>query len=81
MEFNFYPWKLEIDVEKTRTLYDKKSFAVDEEANRILISKLTKEQRTFLDSLGVDSAKIQVHKKEYDLSEEECGEDELHSWE
>lgn len=81
MEFNFYPWKLEIDVEKTRTLYDKKSFAVDEEANRILISKLTKEQRTFLDSLGVDSAKIQVHKKEYDLSEEECGEDELHSLE
>ena len=63
MEFNFYPWKLEIDVEKTRALYAKKTFAVDEEVNQILLSKLTKEQRDFLDSLGVDPAKIQVHKK------------------
>lgn len=63
MEFNFYPWKLEIDVEKTRELYAKKTFAVDEEANQILLSKLTKEQRDFLDSLGVDPEKIQVHKK------------------
>ena len=81
MEFNFYPWKLEIDVEKTRALYAKETFAVDEEANQILFSKLTKEQRDFLDSLGVDPAKIQVHKKEYDLSEEECEEKELHSLE
>lgn len=81
MEFNFYPWKLEIDVEKTRELYAKKTFAVDEEANQILLSKLTKEQRDFLDSLGVDPEKIQVHKKEYDLSEEECDEDELRSLE
>ena len=81
MEFNFYPWKLEIDVEKTRALYVKKTFAVDEEANRILLSKLTKEQRAFLDSLGVNPAKIQVYKKKYDLSEEECEEKELHSLE
>lgn len=81
MEFNFYPWKLEIDVEKTRELYAKKTFAVDEEANQILLSKLTKEQRDFLDSLGVDPSKMQVHKKEYDLSEEECDEDELRSLE
>lgn len=81
MEFNFYPWKLDIDVEKTKALYVEKTFAVDEEANRILLSKLTKEQRDFLDSLGVDSTKIQVHKKEYDLSEEECDEDELRSLE
>lgn len=51
MEFNFYPWKLDIDVEKTKALYAEKTFAVDEAANRILISKLTKEQRDFLDSL------------------------------
>lgn len=38
MDFNFYPWKLDIDVEKTRALYAEKTFAVDEEANRILIS-------------------------------------------
>lgn len=63
MEFNFYPWKLDIDVEKTKALYVEKTFAVDEEANRILLSKLTKEQRDFLDSLGVDSTKIQVHKR------------------
>ncbi len=70
MEFNFYPWKLEIDVEKTRELfYAKETFAVNEEANQILLSRLTKEQRDFLDSLGVDPEKIQVHKKEYDLSE------------
>ena len=81
MEFNFYPWKLDIDVEKTKALYAEKTFAVDEAANRILISKLTKEQRDFLDSLGVDPSKIQVHKKEYDLSKEECDEDELRSLE
>ena len=81
MEFNFYPWKLEIDVEKTRALYAKKTFAVDEEANQILLSKLTKEQRNLLNSLGVDPAKIQVHKKRYDLSEEEYEEKELHSLE
>lgn len=81
MEFNFYPWKLEIDVEKTRALYAKETFAVDEEANQILLSILTQEQRDFLDSLSVDPAKIQVHKKEYDLSEEECEEKELHSLE
>lgn len=81
MEFNFYPWKLDIDVEKTKALYAEKTFAVDEAANRILISKLTKEQRGFLGSLGVDPSKIQVHKKEYDLSKEECDEDELRSLE
>ena len=81
MEFNFYPWKLEIDVEKTRVLYAKETFAVDEEANQILLSILTQEQRDFLDSLGVDPSKMQVHKKEYDLSEEECDEDELRSLE
>lgn len=47
MEFNFYPWKLEIDVEKTRALYAKETFAVDEAANQILLSILTKEQRIF----------------------------------
>ena len=81
MVVTFYPWKLEIDVEKTRVLYAKETFAVDEEANQILLSILTQEQRDFLDSLGVDPAKIQVHKKEYDLSEEECKEKELHSLE
>ena len=81
MEFNFYPWKLDIDVEKTKALYAEKTFAVDEAANRILISKLTKEQKDFLGSLGVDPEKIQVHKKEYDLSKEECDEDELRSLE
>lgn len=81
MEFNFYPWKLDIDVEKTKALYAEKTFAVDEAANRILISKLTKEQKDFLGSLGVDPSKIQVHKKEYDLSKEECDEDELRSLE
>ena len=44
MEFNFYPWKLDIDVEKTKALYVEKTFAVDEEAIRILLSNRTKDQ-------------------------------------
>lgn len=79
MEFNFYPWKLDVDVEKTKRLYSERSFAVDEEANQILLSILTEEQKEFLNALGVDPAKIQVAKKTYDLSEEECEEKEIHS--
>lgn len=33
MIFDFYPWKLEVDIDKTKELYIKNNYAIDKKTN------------------------------------------------
>ena len=47
MIFEFYPWKIEVDVEKTRKYYQTEDMSSDKELNNIVNSKLTEGQQEF----------------------------------
>lgn len=71
MIFDFYPWQLDVDVEKTRELYKKTDYSIDKAANVEFIKGLSAEQLNFFNSLGVDLAKIEVDKTIYEIPEDE----------
>ena len=60
MIFEFYPWKIEVDIEKTRKYYQTEDMSSDKELNNIVNSKLTEVQREFFNKLGVDISRIDV---------------------
>lgn len=71
MIFDFYPWRLEIDVESTKQLYKEVDYSINKIANDEFIKNLTTEQKNFFNSLGVDITKIEIDKKNYDIPEDE----------
>lgn len=71
MIFDFNPWKLDIDVEATKKFYIETDYALDKDVNLEFIDSLTKEQRAFFDSLGIDLMNIEVDKEIYDIPEDD----------
>lgn len=70
MLFNFYPWEIESDVEKTKELYKEKDHSLDKSINKKFKSSLTPKQKDFFDSLGVDLDKIYISECTYDIPED-----------
>ena len=60
MIFDFFPWKIEVDVEKTQEYYQTEDMSSDKELNNIVNSKLTEAQRDFFNKLGIDISRIDV---------------------
>lgn len=73
MKLEFGPWKLEVDIEATKKLYQEKNYALDRRLNQRFSEHLTEDQRTFFASLGVDPLRIRLERKIWEFS----GEDQL----
>lgn len=70
MIFEFTPWQLDVDIEATRVFYESNDYSKDKALNEDFIESLTKEQKYFFDSLGVDLLKIEIDKVLYDIPED-----------
>lgn len=71
MIFDFDPWKLDIDVNLTKQLYQEVDYSTDIAANKEFINSLSLKQQRFFTSLGVDLTKIDVDRMIYQVPEEE----------
>lgn len=70
MIFEFMPWQLDVDIESTRLFYESSDYSKDKNLNKDFIESLTKEQKDFYDSLGVDLSKIEIDRALYDIPED-----------
>ena len=66
MLFEFMPWQLDVDIESTKLFYESNDYSKDKALNQDFIDSLTKEQKYFFDSLGVDLLKIEIDEAVYD---------------
>lgn len=67
MMFNFYPWTLDIDVESTKQLYSENDYSTDSAANTKFTKQLSKRQKDFFMSVGINPLKIRVEETIYDI--------------
>lgn len=65
MLFELYPWKIDVDIAKTKELYENKDFSVDKEENKKFLAMLNETQRDFFRELFIDVTKIQVETVNY----------------
>ena len=70
MLFDFYPWEIESDVEKTRELYRQNDHSLDKSINARFKSSLTQKQLEFFDSLGVNLDNIYISEYVYEIPED-----------
>ena len=70
MIYDFYPWKIDVDVENTREFYQENDYSYNKEWNRLFVDILTPIQRGFFTELGVDMMRIEVRKNEFEDNEE-----------
>lgn len=70
MIFDFYPWKMDVDVEATKQFYIENDFAKEREVNAKFYENMSEKQKNFFISLGVNAEKIEIEEKMYDIPEE-----------
>lgn len=70
MIFEFIPWQLDVDIESTKLFYELNDYSKDKNLNKDFSESLTKEQKDFFDSLGIDLEKIEIDKALYDIPED-----------
>ncbi len=66
MIFDFYPWKIDVDIDKTRKFYQENDYSQNKEWNKNFISFLSKSQYDFFVELGIDLMKIEIRKREFE---------------
>ncbi|POP31531.1 toxin-antitoxin system protein [Lactonifactor longoviformis] len=67
MIFDFYPWKMDIDIKATEQLYERKDYAKDRNANQTMLEAMSEKQKDFFVSVGVDILKAKVTEKVYNI--------------
>ena len=70
MVFDFYPWKIDVDIENTRNFYQENDYSSNKEWNKMFVDVLTPIQREVFDELGIDMMKIEIRKTEFEDNEE-----------
>lgn len=70
MIFDFYPWKIDVDVEKTRRFYQENDFSSNTEWNNKFVELLNPMQKDFFCKLGIDITKIEIEKHDFEDNEE-----------
>ena len=65
MIFDFYPWKIETDVEKTRRFYEENDFSSNKEWNNKFATLLNPIQKDFYHNLGIYLSKIEIEKLDF----------------
>lgn len=70
MIFDFYPWKMDVDIEKTKEFYQDNDYSVNKEWNEEFINRLNISQREFFDRLNIDLMKIEIERRDFIDNEE-----------
>lgn len=70
MVFDFYPWKIDVDVEETRCFYQENDYSSNKEWNKMFVEVLNASQIDFYHNLGIDLMKIEVEKVDFIDNEE-----------
>lgn len=70
MVFDFYPWKIEVDIEETRKFYEENDFSSNKEWNNKFVALLTTMQKDFFHNLGIDLTKIEIEERDFIDNEE-----------
>lgn len=70
MVFDFYPWQIEVDIDKTRKFYQENDFSSNKEWNNKFVALLNPMQKNFFDDLGIDLTKIEIEKRDFVDNEE-----------
>ena len=70
MVFDFYPWKIDVDVEKTRRFYQENDYSSNKEWNKMFVEVLNESQIDFFDNFGIDLMKIEIEKHDFVDNEE-----------
>lgn len=70
MIFDFYPWKIDVDINKTKKFYEENDYSYNKEWNKKFISILNKSQYDFFVELGIDLMKIEIKKREFEDNKE-----------
>lgn len=71
MIFDFYPWKIDVDIEATKQFYMEKEYATSKNKNTKFYQHMSKKQNSFFDSLGVDVEKMEIEETLHDIPEED----------
>lgn len=70
MLFDFLPWKIEVDLEKTKQFYIENDYSVNKEWNQNFSKCLNANQRAFFDTLNVDLMNVVVDRHDFEDNEE-----------
>ena len=70
MVVEFFPWKMDVEIEKTKKLYQENDYSINKEWNEYFTSSLKSFQKDFFDGLGVDLMKIEIEKHDFEENEE-----------
>lgn len=70
MVFDFYPWKIDVDVDETRRFYQENDYSSNKEWNKMFVEVLNASQIDFFHNLGIDLMKIEVEKRDFIDNEE-----------
>ena len=73
MNFEFNPWKLDIDVDGTRNLYKDNDYSINKQWNKLLIDLLGDFEKDILEKAGIDLDRVPVKKIVWKLTEEDDG--------
>lgn len=71
MVFDFFPWKIDVDLGSTKQFYEKNYLSTDAFINEKFTKSLTQKQLDFFDNLGVDLSKVSIeyHEAVFDYKE------------
>lgn len=70
MVVDFYPWKMDIDIDETRRFYQDNDYSSNKEWNKMFVEVLNASQIDFFHNLGIDLMKIEVEKCDFVDNEE-----------
>ncbi|MGN0414858.1 MAG: hypothetical protein ACI4FX_05150 [Agathobacter sp.] len=65
MQAEYYPWKVEFDVDKTKKYYAEHDLAENKEDNDTVMRLLSEKQRAFFEMLGVDLSRVRVERTDF----------------
>lgn len=65
MELEYYPWKLDVDVEGTKVFYESHDLSQKKKYNESLRKKLTLKQRAFFDRFGIDLSHAKIRRDDF----------------
>ena len=66
MIFEFFPWRIDVNIEDTKQLYRENDYALNKTWNRDFISKLNTSQQEFFDTLGIDLMNVEIERHDFE---------------
>lgn len=68
---DFYPWKIDVDIEATKRFYDENDWSEDKAANQKFCDVMTGKQKQFFSALGIDVHKVKTEERVHEIPDEE----------